>query len=148
MCSKPGDDYYRSGPSSSAISISLRRSVLIAAVLGSILFCTTASGAPPVEVAAPPATESDTPPPATVSCAWKHGERAQWPADTSRAWLIRSTGFGECLLGKTWRYDPTNVWVSDDPIHEQYQHGGDHRGHESGHVFRKNGRGGIPRREL
>ncbi len=47
-------------------------------------------------------------------CASKPGERTQCPADTSAGIvLLRSTGEAPCLLGKTWGYDQTSVWVSD-----------------------------------
>ena len=50
----------------------------------------------------------------TLSCASKPGERTQCPADTSKGVvLLRSTGDAPCLLGKTWGYDQTSVWVSD-----------------------------------
>src|SRR4051812_19925236 len=52
--------------------------------------------------------------PATVSCTSKPGDRTQCPADTSRGVvLVKSTGAAACLLGKTWGYDQTSVWVSD-----------------------------------
>lgn len=52
--------------------------------------------------------------PITVSCASKAGERTQCAADTSAGVvLVRSTGTAACLLGKTWGYDQTSIWVSD-----------------------------------
>jgi hypothetical protein len=58
--------------------------------------------------AAPPASQS------TVVCSAKPGERSSCPADTSKGIvLVRSTGEAPCLLGKTWGYDQTSVWVSD-----------------------------------
>jgi hypothetical protein len=54
------------------------------------------------------------PQPNTVSCASKPGERTQCAADTSKGVvLLRSTGDAPCLLGRTWGYDQTSVWVSD-----------------------------------
>jgi hypothetical protein len=54
------------------------------------------------------------PAPTTVSCASKPGERTQCAADTSAGVvLVRSTGSAACLLGKTWGYDQTGVWVTD-----------------------------------
>ena len=42
------------------------------------------------------------------------GERISCAADTSAGIvLMRSTGEGPCLLGKTWGYDQASVWVSD-----------------------------------
>src|SRR5262245_62439623 len=50
----------------------------------------------------------------TVSCASKAGERTQCAADTSAGVvLVRSTGTAACLLGKTWGYDQTSIWVAD-----------------------------------
>ncbi len=50
----------------------------------------------------------------TVTCSSKPGERASCPADTSKGVvLLRSTGAAPCLLGKSWGYDQTSVWVSD-----------------------------------
>ena len=49
-----------------------------------------------------------------VSCASKPGERTQCAADTSAGVvLLRSMGDAPCLLGRTWGYDQTSVWVSD-----------------------------------
>jgi hypothetical protein len=51
---------------------------------------------------------------AQVVCASKPGDRSSCPADTSKGIvLVRSTGEAPCLLGKTWGYDQTSVWVSD-----------------------------------
>src|SRR5436190_2685701 len=50
----------------------------------------------------------------TVTCASKPGERTQCAADTSAGVvLVRSSGTAACLLGKTWGYDQTSIWVSD-----------------------------------
>ena len=54
------------------------------------------------------------PPVTTVSCASKPGGRTQCPAVTAAGVaLLRSTGPGACLLGKTWGYDDKGVWVMD-----------------------------------
>ena len=51
---------------------------------------------------------------ATVTCSSKPGERSSCAADTSKGVvLLRSTGDAPCLLGRTWGYDQTSVWVSD-----------------------------------
>ena len=53
-------------------------------------------------------------PSATVTCASKGPERTQCAADTSRGVvLLRSAGAAPCLLGRTWGYDQSSVWVSD-----------------------------------
>ena len=50
----------------------------------------------------------------TLTCASKLGDRASCPADTSAGVvLVRSTGQAPCLLGRTWGYDQTSIWVSD-----------------------------------
>ena len=42
------------------------------------------------------------------------GGRQQCPADTSKGVaLTRSTGSGECILGRTWGYDQVSIWVSE-----------------------------------
>jgi hypothetical protein len=54
------------------------------------------------------------PPAASISCASKPGERTNCAADTSAGVVLqRSTGEAPCLLGRTWGYDQTNIWVSD-----------------------------------
>jgi Protein of unknown function (DUF3011) len=60
---------------------------------------------------APPATTTQ---PARVACQSSPGGRQQCPADTSSGVVLaKSTGSAPCLLGKTWGYDDTGVWVSD-----------------------------------
>ena len=50
----------------------------------------------------------------TVLCVSKPGERQHCPADTrAGVALLQSTGEAECLLGRTWGYDQSGVWVSD-----------------------------------
>jgi len=52
---------------------------------------------------------------ASVVCESTNSERTHCAADTSAGVaLTRSTGSGACLLGKTWGYDDTGVWVSDN----------------------------------
>jgi hypothetical protein len=53
-------------------------------------------------------------PGAALLCASNAGERQTCPGDTSAGVaLIKSTGAAACLLGKTWGYDNTGVWVAD-----------------------------------
>jgi hypothetical protein len=70
-----------------------------------------------VMVFASPARSADTQSPSnvlTVTCTSTAGERVQCPADTaSGVVLVRSVGTGDCLLGRTWGYDQTSIWVSD-----------------------------------
>ena len=50
---------------------------------------------------------------APVVCA-STGARQHCDADTSSGVvLVKSTGAAECLLGKTWGYDNTGIWVAD-----------------------------------
>jgi predicted porin len=52
--------------------------------------------------------------PDVLQCGSEAGERKSCPAVTSAGVaLLRSTGTGSCLLGKTWGYDDQGVWVSD-----------------------------------
>jgi len=61
-----------------------------------------------------PGRAQTAPPPPTVTCASSPGERDHCAADTSAGVaLVRSTGSAPCLLGKTWGYDDTGIWVSD-----------------------------------
>jgi DUF3011 family protein len=49
-----------------------------------------------------------------ISCESQAGSRQHCAADTSSGVaLLTSTGTTVCLLGKTWGYDDTGVWVSD-----------------------------------
>jgi hypothetical protein len=49
-----------------------------------------------------------------VVCESKPGGRQRCPADTSRGVVLaRSTGESPCLLGKSWGYDDSGIWVSD-----------------------------------
>jgi len=58
--------------------------------------------------AAPPATQP------TVTCSSSPGTREHCAADTSAGVaLVKSMGEAPCLLGKTWGYDDTGIWVSD-----------------------------------
>ena len=51
----------------------------------------------------------------TIVCESKDGQRVQCPATTSGGvTLVKSTGTAPCLIGKTWGYDATGVWVSDN----------------------------------
>ena len=50
----------------------------------------------------------------TVTCSSKAGERQICLADTSAGVALgRSMGDAACLLGKTWGYEETGVWVKD-----------------------------------
>jgi len=68
------------------------------------------SGADP----APAVSASDSAQPtATVLCESTNNQRRRCNANTAAGVaLMRSTRSGVCLLGKTWGYDDTGVWVS------------------------------------
>jgi predicted porin len=52
--------------------------------------------------------------PTVITCISKPGERQVCKADTSAGVaLLRSTGDSNCLLGKSWGYDDSGIWVSD-----------------------------------
>ena len=89
--------------------LSIRR---IAHWAGTLLVLT---GAPcQAQEATPAPTSKQASPRSVVSCTSKEGERTQCAADTSAGvLLLKSTGTAACLLGKTWGYDQTTVWVSD-----------------------------------
>src|SRR5262245_12652074 len=54
------------------------------------------------------------PAPRTISCVSQGAERKHCAADASGGVaLLRSTGKGSCLLGRTWGYDDDGVWVSE-----------------------------------
>ena len=58
--------------------------------------------------------QTATPPAASLTCTSSAGQRQHCAADTSSGVvLLKSTGAAACLLGKTWGYDNTGVWVSD-----------------------------------
>ena len=68
-----------------------------------------ATGRAQVPPAAAPAPVSQ-----IVTCSSDAGQRQHCQADTSAGVALqRSTGEAPCLLGKTWGYDDTGVWVSE-----------------------------------
>ena len=61
-----------------------------------------------------PPPDAEAAAPARVICAAAGTERIHCQGDTSAGvLLVRSTGTGECLLGRSWGYDQTGVWVSE-----------------------------------
>jgi DUF3011 family protein len=49
-----------------------------------------------------------------VICSSTDGQRQHCAADTSAGVVLqRSLGSAECLLGKTWGYDVTGIWVTE-----------------------------------
>ena len=70
--------------------------------------------ASPTDAPATLAQQAAQPPVPSLTCTSKPGERTQCPADTSKGVvLLRSMGDAPCLLGKSWGYDQTSIWVSD-----------------------------------
>jgi hypothetical protein len=52
--------------------------------------------------------------PAAIACESQPGQRTHCAANTSQGvTLVGSTGAAPCLLGKSWGYDDTGIWVSD-----------------------------------
>src|SRR5262245_66541769 len=78
-----------------------------------------AGQATPAAAAPAPTDQAAAQPPQTakgvrVSCGSAVGERVLCAANTSSGVVLaRSTGEAACLLGKTWGYDDTGIWVSD-----------------------------------
>src|SRR4029079_6068664 len=73
--------------------------------------CARSSGAQDAATAAPSTSQV---PQSSVSCASTAGERIHCAADTSAGVaLTRSTGTAPCLLGKTWGYDDSGIWVAE-----------------------------------
>jgi hypothetical protein len=70
---------------------------------------TPSPGAAAQQASGAPATSQ-----AQVTCASAPGEREVCAADVSAGVaLVRSYGEAPCLLGRTWGYDDTGIWVSD-----------------------------------
>ena len=60
------------------------------------------------------AADATTLAPDPIACQSSAGARQHCPANTSSGVaLLKSTGAAACLLGKTWGYDDTGIWVSD-----------------------------------
>jgi hypothetical protein len=90
------------------------------ALVAGPVYAQDAPAAAPVEASTPvPATGTSTAPDTSaqqdrISCQSQPGERQHCPADTSAGVaLVKSVGSAPCLLGKTWGYDDTGIWVSD-----------------------------------
>jgi len=61
----------------------------------------------------------------TIVCESQAGQRIVCQADTSAGVvLVKSSGGAACLLGKTWGYDDTSIWVSDGCVGEFVVTGG------------------------
>ena len=89
--------------------------VLFPAVLivGTASGQTTASGAGS-DTATKPTSGAQPPAQPPITCQSQPGQRVHCAANTSvGVTLVRSTGSAPCLLGKSWGYDDTGIWVSD-----------------------------------
>src|SRR5688572_26736312 len=88
-----------------------------------LLFCLLFAGSsyaqvgPEPQASAPPDTaapEAQSTSASIVACSSKAGERSHCVANTTDGVrLLRTTGTGSCVLGKSWGYDDKGVWVSD-----------------------------------
>lgn len=77
------------------------------------LIAALASAATPQALRAEESQASDPAPPIVLTCASDGNERTYCEADTSSGVALqRSTGSVPCLLGRTWGYDDSGVWVS------------------------------------
>jgi hypothetical protein len=84
------------------------------AASGVLLFATICSAQTTEPPQTPPAQAQQPPAAKLLTCTSTLGGRQQCPADTSSGVVLaRSTGQAPCLLGKTWGYDDSGVWVSD-----------------------------------
>jgi hypothetical protein len=96
-------------------SCSLAAWTVLVVLVGAIV-CSASQGGTPAQretepVAVPATTSAE---PRRIACASQPGERLHCPADTSAGVaLMKSTGAAPCLLGKTWGYDDSGIWVSD-----------------------------------
>jgi hypothetical protein len=79
-----------------------------------LLFLFVHASSAAAQGSAAPAAAAQSPSVQTITCASTAGGRTQCAADTSAGVaLLKSTGDAACLLGKTWGYDQTSIWVSD-----------------------------------
>jgi len=83
--------------------------VTLIRIAGTALIGATAMTMPAVPVSA----QATAPAVVTqVDCASSGGQRRVCPADTSRGVVLKaSNGASPCLLGRTWGYDGTGIWV-------------------------------------
>lgn len=103
-----------------SIRKSIRTGTRIVALCVAVLALIAASATAQDGTSAQTATASTAPgasapaPAARISCASEPGSRTHCAADTSQGIaLVTSSGNTSCLLGKTWGYDDTGIWVSD-----------------------------------
>jgi hypothetical protein len=93
------------------LSVHSIRATISAAI---IVACAAPAWAQATTDAGSQAAQTTTPRAVLITCASTPGERKDCPADTSRGVVLaRSSGQSACLLGKTWGYDNSGVWVAD-----------------------------------
>jgi len=98
------------------MTMPIRTLVSTSAVFFTLLFATVSSAqsddsSQAAPTGQPPDTTAD-----LITCASKLADRGRQdcPADTTAGVvLVRSIGEAACLLGKTWGYDDSGIWVSD-----------------------------------
>jgi hypothetical protein len=96
------------------VSIALAMTLAVATYANAQDQTDTPSVAQAPAPAAPAQAQDQPATPPRVFCASEAGGRTQCAADTSAGVvLVKSTGAAPCLLGKTWGYDDTGVWVAD-----------------------------------
>jgi hypothetical protein len=84
------------------------------AVCGTLLLPTVCSAQTTESPQTPPAQAQQPAAAKLLVCTSTLASRQHCPADTSAGVvLVRSTGQAPCLLGKTWGYDDSGIWVSD-----------------------------------
>jgi hypothetical protein len=83
-------------------------------IFRAILLCIGVTAAQIGSAHAQDGPDPTTPAPDRITCQSSPGGRQHCPAETSSGVaLVKSTGAAPCLLGKTWGYDDTGIWVSD-----------------------------------
>jgi hypothetical protein len=101
------------------VRMNLPKLSVIAILLGAVTLMARPAGAQDATAADDPSSSVAAALPAaaqssTISCQSKPGSREQCAADTSSGVvLVKSSGSAPCLLGKSWGYDDTGIWVSD-----------------------------------
>lgn len=96
----------------------IARCGLVVFVLGTITLSERSAGAQDAEVVAPEPIAGPVDAAAVgenaITCRSQPGRREHCAADTSAGVVIvASSGSAPCLLGKSWGYDETGIWVSD-----------------------------------
>ncbi len=85
-----------------------------------VIFLSAATSTARAQQTAPPTSSASSSQAAAITCAsTPGGPQTHCPADTSNGVvLVNSTGTAACLLGRTWGYDQSSIWVSDGCVGE------------------------------